>query len=509
MKVELSSDAAPLKVGDEFLKYEIRALLGHGDHAYVYDAFDPMLDRTVAIKLIPDPPNSRRDLVQRSLEQAPILRDLNHPNLVSVYDVGTIGDELVYIVMERLIGRTLRSQLVEQQTLPLAEVLSIGIQVAEGMAWAHVQQVIHRDLKPENVFITDGTPTQPVASKPPRHRVKVINTGITSFIVPSGMTTEWDCVRGTLLYMSPEHVQGYGVTARSDIFALGTTLYECLAGGPPSLINAGQLTLDEVTWRQIAWMPPPLNELTPDVPESLAHLIQQMIAKEAVLRFGTMDEVSVRLQEILRQLPSEAANGANGAQAERPYIVFPSSALGIKAAANPEQAPSPGEVVAGAERLVSALTNSQSPKPSPQPTPTPNGLAPRAGHRYRYLAGMAITLGVLAGVLVALLKSHLTTASSSSLATRDPANAAAPSPRTVGQSTSGIGSAIASPSKRPTAADVSLGEAKTPKKSDGYATGSADRLGSSAPSAAPVINAGKTGSREPKAKPSSSSQLVF
>lgn len=507
MKIELSSDTAPLKVGDEFLKYEIRALLGHGDHAYVYEAFDPMLDRMVAIKLIPDPPNSRRDLVQRSLEQAPILRDLNHPNLVAVHDVGTIGDELVYIVMERLIGRTLRSLLVEQHTLSLAEVLSIGIQVAEGMAWAHVQQVIHRDLKPENVFMTDGTPSQPVASKPPKQGVKVINAGITSFIVPSGMTTEWDCVRGTLLYMSPEHVQGYGVTARSDIFALGTTLYECLAGSPPSLVNAGQLTLDEVTWRQISFTPPPLNELLSDIPEAFADLIQQMIAKEAVLRFGTMDEVSVRLQEILRQLPSEAANGADGAQAERPYIVFPSSALGIKAAANPEQAPSPGEVVAGAERLVSALTAAQSPKPSPQPTP--NGLAPRAGNRYRYLAGMAITLGVLAGILIALLKSHLTTASSSSLVKGDPANEAAPSPRAVGQSASGIGSAIASPSKRPTAADVSLGEAKTPKKSDGYATGGTDRLGFSAPGDAPVINPGKTGSREPKAKPSSSSDLVF
>ncbi len=147
MKVELSSESAPLKVGDEFLKYEIRALLGHGDHAYVYEAYDPMFDRLVAIKLIPDPPNSKRDLVQRSLEQGPILRDLNHRNLVSVFDVGTIGDELVYIVMERLVGRTLRAVMLERRTLAPLELLPIGIQVAEAMDFSHVLQVIHRDLE--------------------------------------------------------------------------------------------------------------------------------------------------------------------------------------------------------------------------------------------------------------------------------------------------------------------------------------------------------------------------
>jgi serine/threonine protein kinase len=113
----------------------------------VYEAYDPLLDRTVAIKLVPESPSSRRDLVQRSPDLAPLLRELRHPNLVSVYDVGTVGDELVYIIMDRLIGRTLRSVLLEQHTLTPLELLPIGIQVAEGMARAHLQHVIHRDLR--------------------------------------------------------------------------------------------------------------------------------------------------------------------------------------------------------------------------------------------------------------------------------------------------------------------------------------------------------------------------
>ena len=111
MNDQICTEAAPLKVGEEFVRYQIRSLIGHGDHAHVYDAYDPFLEREVAIKVIPDPPNSQRDLVQRALEQEAILRDLRHPNLVSVFEVGTIGDNLVYVVMERVKGQPLRELL--------------------------------------------------------------------------------------------------------------------------------------------------------------------------------------------------------------------------------------------------------------------------------------------------------------------------------------------------------------------------------------------------------------
>jgi serine/threonine-protein kinase len=362
------------------LKYEIRALIGHGDHAYVYEAYDPLLDRTVAIKLIPESPNSRRDLVQRSPDLAPLLRELRHPNLVSVYDVGTVGDELVYIIMDRLIGRTLRSVLLKQHTLTPLELLPIGIQVAEGMARAHLQQIIHRDLKPENVFITEN------------REVKVINAGITSFVVPSGMTTERDWVRGTLLYMSPEHIQGFGVTARSDIFSLGTLLYECLVGSPPVLVGAKRLSLDDVAWRQIAQMPPPLDELLPEVPSTVARLIQQMLAKEAALRFGTMDEVAIRLRSCHSQLLAEASGKDADFGEGRPYIVFPSAAIGMNAR---RAGSNPGDVVGVDEA------------PTGQEPGSMSGAGPAVMQRKlrQRLLFTAICLGVLGGIAVALFAS--------------------------------------------------------------------------------------------------------
>jgi serine/threonine protein kinase len=484
MKIDPNCSCAPLNVGDEFLKYEIRALLGHGDHAYVYEALDTMFDRIVAIKVILDLPNSRRDLVQRSLEQAPILRDLNHPNLVSIYDVGTIGDELVYIVMERLFGRSLRSILVERKTLSLPEILSIGVQVAAAMAWAHMQEVIHRDLKPENVIVTD------------KHGVKVINTGITSFIIPSGMTTEWDCVRGTLLYMSPEHIQGFGVTARSDIYALGTLLYECLAGSPPALVGAGAPSLDEVTWRQISVMPPPLDELSPTVPRSFSNLVQQMLAKEAVLRNGTMDEVEIRLREIQERWPGGTASEDQGGFPNKPYIVFPSSALGMNVTPPRKTAPSQSQVIAGAERLVNALAMAQPADPqSPPPSLSPHVHARRDRRR----VGVVISLGILAGIVFAWLKSGQTPTGDRQSTSPTVASRQSPGPMAF------------TPSARPTRVSESLGEVKKTKESESYTDGSRGNLGSEPSGASPVIDPDETRTREPKAKPSASvpNELVF
>ena len=504
MNVELNSDCAPLKVGEEFLKYEIRALLGHGDHAWVYEAHDPLLDRVVALKLIPEPPNSKRDLVQRSLEQGPLLRDLHHSNLVSVFDVGTIGDHLVYIVMERLLGQTLRSALVERRQLTPLEVLPIGIQVAEGMAWAHVLQVIHRDLKPENVFLTENS------------EVKVLNTGITSFIVPSVMTTERDWVRGTLLYMSPEHVQGYGVTGRSDIYSLGTLLYECLAGKAPILFGEDRPNLEALTWRQISQMPAPLEELVPGVPGHLSRIIQQMLAKEAVLRFGTMDEVAVRLRESNDRLLAESGASNDANQQQRPYIVFPCSALGMKAAAVPDAGPAEKDVVAGAARLLSAAAAAKSDHKHERTESTPSkpDAAPKKPRRRVVL--IAVALGAVAGVAIALMRTGASSSEqpdSPSGSQIQPAtgNQQPSSPGTSAAASIHTGPSVASPSERPTRVEASLGAAKNQNKPDTYEHWDAGAISSRRPDAQPVIGVGKSGTREQKSRPPSpaSGQLVF
>ncbi len=526
MNLQLSPDSAPLKVGDEFLKYEIRALLGHGDHAYVYEAHDTMLNRTVALKLIPDPPNSRRDLVQRSLEQGPLLRDLHHQNLVSVFDVGTIGDELVYIVMERLIGQTLRSALNERHKLTPLELLPIAIQAAEGMAWAHVLQVIHRDLKPENIFLMEGGD------------VKVLNAGITSFVVPSGMTTERDWVRGTLLYMSPEQLQGFGVTARSDIYSFGSLLYESLAGTAPLLIGVDQLSLDDLALRQIALTPPILNEIVPDVPDTLARLIQQMLAKESVLRFGTMDEIAQRLRDCYNQLLAESGASVESEKEQRPYIVFPSSALGMNPAV-PDEGPKEEQVVAGAERLISAaaatdIGDNHETRPVPvradlRVRPSAHSSKPavvdRNNHRRALLT--AIALGALAGIVFALIKTATTrgdadykqlsavssqlSASSNPLPAATAGNAQLGSPTVPGVASNAPGPGVAVPAAGPTGAEASLSNAKNPNKPDTYGPRNNSIVSSRPLETRPVINPDKSGATERKAKASSSSpdKLVF
>ena len=354
----------PLVVGQEFVRFEIRSLIGQGDHAFVYDAYDPLLERTVAIKIIPDPPNSKRDLVQRSIEQSAILRDLNHPNLVSVFDVGTIGDDLVYVVMERLEGKTLRELLNERGLLSPLEVTNIGIRVAEGLAFAHGRLVIHRDVKPENIFILSSG------------SIKVINTGITSFIVPSGMVTERDRLRGTLTYMSPEHIQGFGVTESCDIYSLGTVLYECLAGSPPVLIGSENLTLEDVTWRQVAHMPPQLDALIPETPKYLAHAIQQMLAKEVVLRVTNMDAVAARLREAQRQIREQAEPA-------------PATAAPISLA--------PNQI---AERAAVLDDGDNSRCPPIEASDPPQATA---RHRMRLLM-LAIATGAIAGIVIAYFK---------------------------------------------------------------------------------------------------------
>lgn len=484
MKPEISSHFAPLQVGDEFLRYQVRALIGHGDHAYVYEAYDPLLDRIIALKLIPDPPNTKRDLVQRSLEQAPVLRDLRHRNLVSVYDVGTIGDELVYIVMDRLVGRTLRSVLDEQHRLTALELLPIGIEVAQGMALCHFQQVLHRDLKPENVFITEND------------GIKVINAGITSWVIPSDMTTERDFIRGTLLYMSPEHIQGFGVTARSDIYSLGTLLYECLAGSAPVLVGAERLTLDAVIWRQIGHMPPPLDELCPEVPAQLARVIQQMLAKEAVLRFGTMDEVAGRLRECHRQLQKESGDAGCAPLDERPYIVFPSSAIGMNSSP-PDDRPSNDDVVAGAERVINeralALTDTGGHGES---TPGPHGFARESRKPHNRLIIAAVALGALVGVVFAVYSSR-----SSRL--RD----ANQRPTTNDQQPA-LGQAAASSLMQPNGPNVLRRDAKNQEITSVYEAGAAGGDPSQRPSSHAVINPGKPGPSEAHSK-ANSGNLVF
>ena len=287
----------PLDIGEQFLKFEIRGLLGHGGHGWVYHGYDPFLDRHVAIKVIPSPADRGRDLGRRAQLEARVLCKLQHRNVVHVIDAGATAGGAVYLVMELLHGRTLRDAIREYRTLSVAEVLSLGAEIADGVQAAHEQSTIHRDLKPENVFLREG------------NAIKVLDFGIAKFLGAGVATTQRDLLHGTILYMSPEHLQGLRVTARSDIYALGTTLYEALAGIPPCLVGMEEPTLESVTFAQINRMPLTLDVLTGTVPRFVARTIQRMIAKAPADRFATMAEVAQVLRANLERFASEVPSG--------------------------------------------------------------------------------------------------------------------------------------------------------------------------------------------------------
>ncbi len=284
----------PFQAGDEFLQYKIHSLLGRGGHAFVYAGQHRYMERPVAIKVIPAPPEMNSDVYKRARLEAKVLSQLEHPNVVKVYDAGVTDDGAIYIVMEMLQGRTLRDCLRHLRRFTVAETFHVGIQIAEAVQVAHCQNAIHRDLKPENVFVLC------------KNIVKVLDFGIAKLLGGNTMTTQPNLIRGTPQYMSPEHMEGRPVTAQSDIYALGSVLYELLAATPPALIGLQEITSYAIGYSQIHRMPPRLDEVARGVPRYVARAIQRMLAKNPTERQMSMNEVAQELRNLQARFVSES-----------------------------------------------------------------------------------------------------------------------------------------------------------------------------------------------------------
>ncbi|GAC1617687.1 MAG: hypothetical protein NVS9B13_04680 [Candidatus Acidiferrum sp.] len=217
-----------LTSGTKLGPYEIVSPLGAGGMGEVYRSRDMRLDRTVAIKILPESLAGDADRLQRFEQEARVLSALSHPNLLAIYDVGT-QDDIHYLVSEFLEGHTLRDR-TAAAPLPQRKVADYALQIANGLSAAHDKGIVHRDLKPENIFVTDDD------------RVKILDFGLAKQLfsgpVSTGQTatltgplpTAPGTVMGTVGYMSPEQVRGQTVDHRSDIFSFGAILYEMIAG---------------------------------------------------------------------------------------------------------------------------------------------------------------------------------------------------------------------------------------------------------------------------------------
>jgi serine/threonine-protein kinase len=265
-------------------KYRIVELIGAGGMGEVYRAHDSVLDREVAIKVLPEKVARDTRRLQRFEREARAAARLAHPNILEIWDFGTDGD-IVFAVMELLEGSNLR-RLIPAQGMSRQRAVEIGAAVAEGLAAAHAKGVVHRDLKPENIFVTsDG-------------RVKILDFGLARIVEPAEpgdpaqSATPTESVSGSVVgtsgYMSPEQVRGESVDARSDIFSLGCVLYEMVTGKSPFSRATPQDSMASILRDE----PQRIAELQPEIPPDLDGLVARCLEKDPAARFQSAADLA-------------------------------------------------------------------------------------------------------------------------------------------------------------------------------------------------------------------------
>jgi Tol biopolymer transport system component len=295
--------------GSRFGPYEVRGVLGSGGMGEVYLARDERLGRQVALKVLPRGLTADPNRLRRFEQEARTSGLLNHPNIVTVFDVGT-EDGQPYLVCELLEGETLRSRLGRGPVAP-REAIGVAVQAARGLAAAHAKGVVHRDLKPENLFLArDGT-------------VKLLDFGIAKLVQPETGThdaletlqvTSAGVVMGTVAYMSPEQVAGGTVDHRSDVFSFGAVLYEMLTGIRPFVAETSAETMTAILRQE----PQPLASLVPNVPPALDRIVSHCFEKAPDNRFQTARDLAFALETLIEARPTTAAQPVPAASVPRP-----------------------------------------------------------------------------------------------------------------------------------------------------------------------------------------------
>ncbi len=273
----------------------------------VYRAHDSRLDRTVAVKVLPASFSADHDRMQRFAQEARAAAALNHPNILSIFDIGDQQGSL-YVVSELLEGETLRERL-RSGALPVRKAIDYALQVARGLAAAHEKGIVHRDLKPENLFVTnDG-------------RVKILDFGLAKLIQPETSSgadaptlhavTEPGLIMGTVGYMSPEQVRGQAADPRSDIFAFGAILYEMISGKRAFHGETSADTMSAILKEET----PELSETARNVPPGLERIVRHCLEKIPSQRFHSAGDLAFDL-EALTEISATNKSGAQAAVQE-------------------------------------------------------------------------------------------------------------------------------------------------------------------------------------------------
>ena len=274
-------------------RYKIVRHLARGGMAEVYVAHDLLLDRPVALKVLFPEYASNHAFVERFRGEARHAANLNHPNIVAVYDWGEEG-QTYFIVMEYIEGSTIRELILKHRRLAPKQAAAIGAEIASALAFAHNNGVIHRDVKPGNVIISDAG------------HVKVMDFGIARAGDPQDHLTQTGAVMGTATYFSPEQAQGKSLDGRTDLYSLGVVLYELVAGTPPF---TGENPVS-IAYQHVREEPTPLHERDPRIPEAFEAIVSKAMAKKLEDRYTTAEDVRADLLRFREGQPVEAERTA-------------------------------------------------------------------------------------------------------------------------------------------------------------------------------------------------------
>ncbi len=264
-------------------RYQIIRTIGEGGMANVYLAYDTILEREVAVKILRGDLANDEKFVKRFQREAKAASSLNHPNIVEMYDVGE-DDGNYFIVMEYVNGKTLKSLIKKRGALSVSETVDIMLQLTSGIACAHDSYIIHRDIKPQNVMILEDG------------RVKITDFGI-AVALNSAELTQTNSVMGSVHYLPPEQANGNGATVKSDIYSLGILMYELLTGRLPF---KGDNAV-EIAIKQMKEKLPSIIAQNPNVPQSVENVVIRACAKNPENRYDSVREMNEDLKTVLSE----------------------------------------------------------------------------------------------------------------------------------------------------------------------------------------------------------------
>jgi serine/threonine protein kinase/DNA-binding LacI/PurR family transcriptional regulator len=357
-----------LFTGRQLNGFTVQERIGRGGMATVYSAFQPSVNRSVALKIILLDSNQgeKDEFRQRFAQEAKVIASLEHIHILPIYDYGIYDGEIAFLAMRLLRGGSLADLLNEGKPLDLERTAEIFTQIARGLAYAHSKGIIHRDLKPSNILMDDAG------------NAYLTDFGLAKLIEDSIELTRTGHIVGTPVYMSPEQLRGETLDPRSDIYSLGVILYHMLVGKPP--FDASDTNMVSVIYQHLEKMPVPPREHNPDLPEQVEMVALKALQKNPADRYNTADEMANALNIALGRKVSTASYPA----------VHLTSSQQRRVASRSVVLPKPRRVLLSvgigvimllaALGLVALLSTPgglfAQPSPTPEPTHTPTPLAP-------------------------------------------------------------------------------------------------------------------------------------